>query len=393
MKKKKRANSQEHSAASAALEKALRTLTNGLAYTNPVEAYMAELNSFDIKSDESPVTDEQWEQLYEVTKTIRLLEPWKYLHESERITLLLPGRDEPVYVVVMGIGGLTYGIGIYPGYYSLRKLLKLTETEFESGNISVAFEQNCINLYFGDREELEAKDKKIIKNLGLKFRGRNEWPYFRSMKPGFVPWYINSEEADLAIAALQNFTMAFVSYAKGAIKVDFEDNETLLRFYSPDMEMWYNLAFKMPPAPFIVPRLIISDEFLIAKLKKIKKNKTKIGFLMSYIPSPSYEGKNSRLKMARVIALFDMDEGEPLSQTISDEYESLGSAIINTLADYIENNGKPLSISVPDEDTANYIGDFAKKVGIKLIESEKLMFFSNMLMDMMMYGDIEDFME
>jgi len=58
-----------------------------------------------------------------------MLAPWKNLHESQRITLLLPGKDEPVYIVVMGSGEMTYGIGVYPGYNSLYRLLKMSESE------------------------------------------------------------------------------------------------------------------------------------------------------------------------------------------------------------------------------------------------------------------------
>jgi hypothetical protein len=224
--KQKRGNPNEGSSAKRALKKVFDSILNAPAYTDPAAAYMANMAAISGTEKETPATDRQWEQLYEVVKNIRNLAPWQRLHESQRITLLLPGHNEPVYIVVMGNGKLTYGIGIYPGYDSFRRLTGMMENKLDEADMSAAFGQHCINLYFGDREELEPKDRHVIKKLGLKFRGKNEWPYFRSMKPGFMPWFINYKEAELTVAALQNFAMAYVAYAKDGLKVDFENGET-----------------------------------------------------------------------------------------------------------------------------------------------------------------------
>jgi len=77
-------------------------------------------------------------------------------------------------------------------------------------------------------------------------REKNEWPYFRSMKPGFLPWHINGNEAELVIAALQNFVMAYKAYVEQDFEIDFEGDETLFHFYDDETDMWYNTVIKMP---------------------------------------------------------------------------------------------------------------------------------------------------
>ena len=42
----------------------------------------------------------------------------------------------------------------------------------------------------------------MIKALGLQFRGRNAWPLFRSYRPGYHPWYVTREEAQVLTVAL-----------------------------------------------------------------------------------------------------------------------------------------------------------------------------------------------
>ena len=351
------------------------------AYTDPAASFQATQAALELPTVETPVTQEQWERIYEVIKSIRLLEPWKYFHESERIALLLPGRDEPVYIVVMGSGDMTYGIGIYPGYDSLQRLYKMEDNPIED-DMSVAFEQHCIILYYGDREELESKDRAVIKDLGLKFRGRNEWPYLRSMKPGYLSWYINSDEAELVIAALQNFAMAALFYVKQQLKVDFRGGETLLRFYDEDSKMWCNAAIKMPPEPFMALKLAVDNDELVSRLNKQKKTKAKLAFGLTYIPAPIQESKNQRPKLPRLAVLLDISKGKvkPIAHALNDGSEFIGKTITTLLTEYIEKNGRPLSVSVNDEDNGLLLADLLEKLDIKLIEDENLSVMSNIIM-------------
>jgi len=363
---------QSKSEALDALKRAFDVLLNAPAYTDPAESFRAIMAGILPAKEEAPVTHEQWEQIYEVTKNIRLLELWKCLHDSERITLLPPGRDEPVYPVVMGNGEMVYGIGIYPGYDSLRRLLEMMESPLREDDMSVGLAQNCINLYFGNREELDPQDRKIIKSLGLKFRGRNEWPYFRSMKPGFVPWYINSEEADLVIAALQNFVMAARCYGRGDVQVDFEDGETLLRFCGDKDDVWYNTAVIMPPAPFVVPKYVMTDDALLAQLKKEKKTDAKLGLGLTYLPGPVQENKNERPRVPQMAMMIELNSGIIVDCSVDDGGESIGATMMDSLTRYITKYGRPASIVVPDDGTADCVSDFAEKLGVELTEDEKL---------------------
>ena len=44
------------------------------------------------------------------------------------------------------------------------------------------FEQNSISMFLGDRNELTEGERKIIREVGHKFRGKNQWIYFESYK-------------------------------------------------------------------------------------------------------------------------------------------------------------------------------------------------------------------
>ena len=131
---------------------------------------------------------ELWRELYDLAVEIKKLEPWNYLWDMDLIEIQLPGYQEPVYCSVMGKGGQCYGIGLYEGSKGLADFNMIaTADEFMLPTAYVMGEQSNLSCYFGDREEVPREQKAVIKELGLKFRGRGQWIYFESYKKRYLP--------------------------------------------------------------------------------------------------------------------------------------------------------------------------------------------------------------
>jgi len=237
--------------------------------------------------------------------------------------------------------------------------------------------------YYGDREEVSPKEREILKALDLRFRGRNEWIYFRSMELGYYPWYINAEQADLLIQALQNLAMACMHLYEKKITVDFDGGETLLRFYSPEKELWLNTATKMPPIPIMKPELIIDNEILTAQLKKHKRNDDRLEFEVIYLPTPIQEHKDVRPFLPRMVLLMDRENEVLLKQQTARNDDNIEVLILEMLTDYIEEFGRPISIHVRDDRTGRFIEDFCQKIGVKLIEGGGVPAIDSLLVGLM----------
>jgi hypothetical protein len=315
-------------------------------------------------------TLEQWKELYEIAKDIRKLEPWMFLWDTDLITLDLPGLDEPVYCSVMGREGDCIAIGVYPGYEAFWTLQRLANPEndpFVSG-----LEQKCLILNYGDREEVTPIDRSIYNELGLRFRGRNEWIYFRSMDPGYYPWYIDSEQAEMLLQVLRHLFDAVRFYIEQNLNVDFDSGETLLRFRSPIDGKWITTIAQMPEIPVIEEKLVITNDILIARMKTYKRNGIKLEFEITYVPAPICEHKDARPYFPRFIILADRTSGVLLDQELVNISDAVEVVVINTLTDYIEKHGRPLFIYVRDDRTGRYIEDFCTKSGIKMIVGEDM---------------------
>lgn len=67
----------------------------------------------------------------------------------------------------------------------------------ESLNLSpeyALFNQKNLTCYWENRDELSNKQRRIIKELGYTFRGKNQWLYFMSNEPGYYPYNMDEEE-------------------------------------------------------------------------------------------------------------------------------------------------------------------------------------------------------
>ncbi|MFQ5879763.1 MAG: hypothetical protein ACE5IZ_06305 [Dehalococcoidia bacterium] len=139
-------------------------------------------------------TREDWHQLYQAAVQFRDTAPWHWLTDDDLFAVENPADGQMGYCVVMGSGGLEFGLAVFQGddgFDSYRRLL-LGEAEPES--LEGAARLRSLSVTFGDRQYLQKRDRDTIKALGLRFRGRNAWPLFRSQRPGYSPWFLVREE-------------------------------------------------------------------------------------------------------------------------------------------------------------------------------------------------------
>lgn len=145
---------------------------------------------------------DEWSKLYQAAIRVKEIAPWEWMSETEIFGVQNPETGEIVFVSVMGMLGEHYSVAVYLGSKGLygfwgfqrRGPYSTGEELLEIPHLQASFE---------NRNELTQKDRDVIKQLGLKFRGRQAWPMFRSYRPGYFPWYLEAHEARVLTHALQ----------------------------------------------------------------------------------------------------------------------------------------------------------------------------------------------
>lgn len=78
----------------------------------------------------------------------------------------------------------------------------MIEGEIDGEEDDIFAMQNCLKLELGPRSDLRTEDHAVIRKLGIAFRGKNAWPQFRSLLPGYIPWFLTEPEARFLTIAL-----------------------------------------------------------------------------------------------------------------------------------------------------------------------------------------------
>lgn len=317
---------------------------------------------------------ELWLELYEVAEKIQKLEPWKYLWDMDLLVYLGESLDDIFYCSVMGHGGMHKAIAIYQGE-QIHGFFELAKNQILE-NMLLNY-QECLMCNFIGRQETLPKNREIIKELGLSFRGT--WISFESFEKGYEPSHINIRQVKIMIEALKNFYMMFRAIIEQGMKVDFENGEVLVRHYDKEKKLFLNY-----PAPLMLPEKYL-DTIEVGKdfekdMMKIPQTEMELEYeFLNYVPIRIREHKEQDGRyyypIARIIA--ERKSGLLISHDLIDknDYKNKGDYIIESaelLINYFYKMGRPKSIYVRDEETKMLLKDIANKAKIKLIVKPKL---------------------
>jgi len=137
-------------------------------------------------------TEQEWRDLYAAAATFQEMAPWNWMWDSDVAGVQDPESGEIGYCSIMAVYLGDEGVA---GLWQMR--LDPPDDPLETLAL-----QKCLMASFEDRGMLQKRDLDQIKGLGLKFRGRNAWPMFRSYRPGYQPWFLTGPEARFLTTAL-----------------------------------------------------------------------------------------------------------------------------------------------------------------------------------------------
>jgi hypothetical protein len=144
-----------------------------------------------------------WATLYQAAITFKETAPWAWMDNEELFAVENPDDGEVGYCSILGSGGEEFGLGMFVGEDGYDRYTKLIAGETEPEDLEESMMVRGISMLLVDRDDLEKEDREVIRSLGLRFRGRNAWPFFRSQRPGYVPWFLEKGEVLFLTSAIQ----------------------------------------------------------------------------------------------------------------------------------------------------------------------------------------------
>lgn len=147
-----------------------------------------------IRMNKVSIQFENWFHLYDAAIQFKQLKCWKWLSDEHVFGIQNPANGEIGYCCVLGQAGEVYGLAVYLGNEGLASLLKMQSGVVELGDPELVHMQRCLTVTYENRNQLHPKDAKVARQLGYRFKGRNQWPCFRVYEPGYAPWFFESKD-------------------------------------------------------------------------------------------------------------------------------------------------------------------------------------------------------
>lgn len=330
---------------------------------------------------------EQWRVLYEAATRIKERKPWEKFWDMDLIGIRDGAEEDTVFFSILGRGGDCYGIAVYEGYEGLNSFLMLAMQQ--SMNLSVQyamFNQKNLTCYWGNRDELTNKQRSIIKELGYKYRGKNQWLYFMSFEPGYYPYNMDAEEVQRMSVYLQDLDLALQYYDAANVKVDFENGNMFLFTFGKDKKTWEFGESPLPFTSFQFGNLMITDEELLSDLEEAVKCDVVLEADISVLGASVSDKKYDRPANPALSLLGDAHSGTVIKFEMVQPEDDAIVMLAEILIGFIFQYGAPMEIRVSNVIVEAGLEQICDVCGIKLRRVKRLRGLDSFMQEMQRFG-------
>lgn len=318
-------------------------------------------------------TLEEWGELYRLTTEVGQMEPWRDYWDADLIALREAASEDVVYCSIMGRNEETYGIAFYEGPEGLAEFM--LSTQYEQFGIPAEyaiFRQNFLACYWGDRAELDATQRGTIKELGYRYRGRNQWLYFLACREGYTPYRPNQEEVRRLTRLMRMLLSALAHHRSHPLAVDFPNGELYEFTWDEATRGGTGQVSRVPQAELVREQIRLDDPALIRELRKAKKVPVALDVDLKYTMAALKDKDHDRPLNPKIALIADHRSGYVFLASVDEPGEPGGDLLVYALAQWILQIGKPEKILVRNELVADLISDLTRICRIP-VEHQRLL--------------------
>lgn len=279
-----------------------------------------------IKTEKTPIPDRWFVQelagenapsfselqnLYDLASQLWAQRPWNLLYENELVVVRSAAAGgQMCHCSVMGSLGQVYAVHAYIGDESLRAFRRMQAGKItEPGEFFAS--QHSVLLEYVARSELQKPDRDLLAAIGHP-RGRVKCPIFRAIRPGFFPWFVTAEEAQILTECIRAVIVVCSAFAAGAGDHFWNEDEGVFPLVSraSSGESDYcvdSIRLAAAPEPPLVP--IPIDHDLLSHLRGKGYTVRGIMELDHMFSSVTIGGKSERKACVCVALAVDAETG------------------------------------------------------------------------------------
>lgn len=324
---------------------------------------------------ETPPSFSTMDRLYGLAAKLYALRPWHVLDENELVLIRDSATGETCYCSVIGALGEVLAMHAYIGTESYRLFRKILDGEITGAGEFFAA-QHSVYVEFVPRADLDGQDRKLLTALGHSFRAAKASPIFRTIRPGFHPWYVTEEEGQLLAECMRAVILIGSAVSVQADlkywnRADTYPMVSLVDGEEGEPRYLVELAeAALPSEPPLSPVRLGAEQ-----LRQLRDRDHAVRGVMEldYFPSGAMIGKkHERRACVRVALAVDADSGILFPPELAPPGVSAGDALAAALTKAIETSrALPREVRVQKREFKDCLSPIAKVCGfpIKVVGS------------------------
>jgi hypothetical protein len=322
---------------------------------------------------------DDWQRLYEAADDFKKSGCWEWMYDDDVFGVKDPKSGEIAYCCIMGNAGENFGIAAYLGEEGFRVLHELLSGAVDPYDSDYMYRQNSLLCTFDDRETLASEDLKLIKELGLKYRGRNQWPCFRHLSPGLYPWFLDAAQCRFLTHILRQALDVALRCKQDKSILDHKTPLTYLVRVpetAGDGMAWADRYLTEEITPEGYRSYSLNNDVVVKKISNTKTNKSlALEAGIFFMPAPVRE--KGRPYYPRVCVLVDHAQGIVVSYEMFKDLKNEGYKCIEMLIGFILENGvRPAKILVAGDEAYYTFFDACRQFDIELKKVRRLKFIN-----------------
>lgn len=323
-----------------------------------------------------PKTGKIPDELLEASFQYRSDKLWKKLNDSDIFAVKL-SDGQTGYCSVMGELGECIALALYIGDEGFRSLNIVMNADYNPDPFAVLISQNCLQLELTNKcdipDDFTESVKKYAKAHNINLKGKNTYPHFPKFQSYYAPWII-TEQTDFqymleAVRAAHEVSDKLKSNDK--ISLGFEISNSKMPLLTPT-DNGYDWSVTDLPAvkSESCPEPEMKNDVLIGRINKLKKHGTwEYRHFITSQPVPDEEKQLLIYPSLVITAVPEIDKSWVIENSgfYPDEAENIASAFATKILEY---GSCPKTILTSGNRSVSLLGDFCKKCGIKLMETD-----------------------
>ncbi len=310
---------------------------------------------------------EEWCTLYDAARDFKEIVPWDWMWDSDMFSVQNPADGEFGYLCVLGRNKESFGLVVYLGAEGLEGCLKVRNGAVSPSDPDALHINKCLSASFEDKAYLTNEDLAVIKELGLRFSGKNAWPQFQSYSPGYLPWQLTKDEAVYLTLCLEQAKELALRFKEspdmlGSSRPDHyftrfvHKNDAILKW----KDGWHKPTFLRE---MVTIRQAV-DELRLEKIKLLNRQKNMV-WEIDYFYAPAHIAEKGKRPYFPILFLWaDQNSYFVLSTHLTTPDRYRVEFIEQCLRAFESSKVLPGEIQIRKEELLAYIGPLAQRLGI-----------------------------